>query len=106
MELIKLMAIYYDLDNLNFNLFKSSSFEELKIGDIVKTSTMTYSQKYMLWDGYEDCNMTKIGILLTKSDNPEESILFQYDFETEEFKETNLYRDLGSSGCVYIEKYF
>ncbi len=105
MELIKNMAIYYDFDNLDLNKFKLCSFEELKVGDIVKTSTMTFSQKYMLWDGYEDCNMTKIGILLNKSKYPGDSTLFKYNFESNEFEETILYRDVGSSGCVTIEKY-
>ncbi len=106
MELIKLMAYYYDFDNLDFNKFKLCNFEELKIGDLVKTNTMTFSQKYMLREGYEDCNMTKIGILIKKDDlNPSLSTLYCYNFETEEFEVSILYRDVGSSGWITIEKY-
>ncbi len=106
MEVIKQTACYHNFDNLDYKKFKLCNFEELKVGDIVKSTTMTYSQKYLMCEGYEDCNMTKIGVLLCKNDvNPENSIIYRYNFETEEFEDSILYRFLGSSGCVILEKY-
>ena len=107
MEIIKAVAQYCDFDNLQNDKFKYCDFKDLKIGDIVKTTTMTYSQKYLIWDGYEECNMVKVGIILhLNSDNPANSTIYKYDFENEEFTESNLYIELGTSGSVYIEKYF
>ncbi len=95
----------YNFENLSPKYFIQIPFEELKVGDVVKSSTMTYSQKYMLYDGYEEYNMIKIGILLEKNEeNPGASKFFQH-IDKDKFVETNLFADPGSSGFVAIYKY-
>lgn len=117
-ELLKSMAIYHDWDKILSNVSKNFipvSFDELKEGDIVMTSTFTYSQKYLMYAGYEEYNMKKIGVLLTKNnDNPSASNLFMKTYwddneeeeeEEEEFEQVNLYSDPGSSGGFILYKY-
>ncbi len=86
--------------------FKSCLFEDLQEGDIVSSSTMTWSQKYLLKIGFEEYNMTKYGILLKKDlENNEESIILSYDSMTGSFNKTNLYRNPGTSGGCTFEKF-
>jgi hypothetical protein len=106
-NLIKDFAIYHDFDNLKHEKFMQVAFEDLKVGDIVKTITMTYSQKYILYEGYEEYNMEKIGILLEKNNNSNgSSRLYRYLYNEEDhFEETSLYTDPGTSGYFIIYKY-
>jgi hypothetical protein len=95
----KIMMLYY-------KKFVNSNFDELQIGDIVLSSTITYSQKYFLKEGYEDYNMQKYGVLLHKKVNdPENSIILAYDPSTKTFSETYFYKNPGTSGCFYLKKY-
>jgi hypothetical protein len=92
--------------NIDEQYFVSQWFRELQVGDIVSSSTMTYSQKYFDREGYEQYNMKKYGILLTKNEEyPQDSILLQYDSDSDSFVETNLYADPGTSGIVELQKY-
>ena len=101
----KYLLTKYDFDNLVQEHFIQVPFEDLKVGDVVQTTTLTYSQKYTLYDIYEEYNMTKIGILLEKNMKyPGESRLYRYI--DGEFEETKLYADPGTSGFVSIYKYF
>jgi hypothetical protein len=109
---IKTMAFYHEWDALEFNRFEQCSFEDLKPGDVVMSVVSTYSQKYMMYEGYEEYNMKKIGVLLTKEKkNPDRSVLYQkmfnedYGKETDDFKEVCLYSDPGTSGYVILYKY-
>jgi len=83
--------------------FIETKFSDLNEGDIVKSYTMTYSQKWFR-DGYEDYNSTKRGILIKKDlDNPECSIIYNYN--NNNFEETRFYADPGSSGIYILYKY-
>lgn len=102
---LKCLINKYDFNNLVQKYFIQVPFEDLKVGDIVQTTTITYSQKYTLYDGYEEYNMTKVGILLEKNmNNPGSSRLYRYVDGV--FEETNLFADPGTSGFVGIHKYF
>lgn len=86
--------------------FEKSNFDQLKVGDIVLSSTMTFSQKYFLKEGYEDYNMEKYGVLMEKNENdPENSVILVYDSITETFSEAYFYRNPGTSGCFCLKKY-
>ncbi len=105
-EYFKYFAEYYDFEKLLNDNFQQTSFNNLINGDIVKTTTMTYSQKYLLYDDYKDYNTTKMGVLIYKNnDDPSNSILYMYNYDTNNFIESKLYSDPGTSGCFFIEKY-
>ncbi len=91
------------MEELDYSKFVLVDFKDLKINDLVKTVTMTYSQKYMLYIGYEEYNMTKIGYIksLDYENNAYSKII---DFEDKNL-EMNLYADPGNSGFVSIYKY-
>jgi hypothetical protein len=102
-EILKAMAENY-LNQLSLIVNEAKNwthvtFDELEVGDIVKSITYTHSQKWMLREGYEEFNMVKIGILISKGDNGEDSILL-----TEE-GEMKLYANPGSSGGIYLYRY-
>ncbi len=105
------MAIYHDWENLDHNKFKQISFDDLKVGDIVMSVTYTYSQKYFMIEGYEEYNMSKIGILLTKDEeSPGRSRLYKKvvsddSGDSDEFEETNFYCDPMNSGSISLYKY-
>lgn len=96
--------------NINWNeiydeYFVETKFMDLNEGDIVKSYTMTYSQKYFK-EGYEDYNTTKIGVLIKKDlDLPEFSTLYYHNYYDNSFEETKLYVDPGSSGIYVLYKY-
>jgi hypothetical protein len=90
---------------INPNTLVTCSFADLKQGDIVSSFTMTFSQKYFFKIGYEGYNMFKYGILINKNNEfPEESVLLQYDNNSGDFIETNLYSNPGSSGSYAFAK--
>ena len=107
--IMKDMACYHDWEVIlsSYNNFVQVSFEELKHGDIVMSLTYTYSQKYMMVEGYEEYNCMKHGVLLTKNEsNPEKSVMYKInDNEGFEFEEVNLYANPGSSGGFTLYKY-
>ena len=41
-----------------------TTINDIKVGDRVKSTVWTFSQKYMLKQGYEEYNMTKEGIVV------------------------------------------
>ncbi len=89
-------------DPKNFVLCK---FEDLEENDIVSSFTITYAQKYLIMEGYEEYNMFKYGILIYKNkEDPEKSILLTYDTNTKEFYTSNLYKNPGTSGSFYLKK--
>ncbi len=101
-QLRQIIYYYKKMEELDYSKFILVNFTDLKVGDLVKTVTMTYSQKYMLYEGYEEYNMTKIGYIKSlDNDSPAYSKMINY--ETEE--EMNLYADPGTSGFVSIYKY-
>ena len=72
--------------------------EDIKVGDIVKSTVGTYSQKYLLWEGYEEYNCSKEGTVIKIGESFFDTIII-----TEEGHETVLASDPGSSGYVYIQ---
>ena len=102
MEFDKSKVYSYDWDKIIKGKFIPVSFEELKVGDIVKSITFTYSQKYLLDDLYEEYNMEKIGVLLTKDEEYRtKSKIYRlkaFGEDYSEFEIENLYVDAGSSG--------
>lgn len=107
MELMKHTSVYYDWKHIKKSgMFINVPFNKLKVGDIVISYTYTHSQKYMIFEGYEEYNCMKYGILLTKNKiNPEKSILYTIvDEEEYDFEEQNLYADPGKSGGFILYK--
>ncbi len=109
MDVMKLTVCYHDWEKIlsSNHKFIQISFEELKPGDIVMSFTFTYSQKYMILEGYEEYNSMKYGILLSKDQtNPSNSLMYQtMDNSGFNFVETKLYADPGSSGKYTLYKY-
>jgi hypothetical protein len=105
MELLTKSVIALE-NNLQQNNLKYSKFDDLAEGDIVESTTMTNSQKYFYRYGYEEYNMTKLGILINKNNKyPEESIILMYNGDAKTYTKANLFRDPGTSGCVSFRKY-
>jgi len=103
MNFYKDMAYYCDFDIID--KFALTTFEDIQVGDIIMTQTTTYSQKYFDVPGYEDFNMTKIGILLEKNlQEPAKSIIYKYNKDKDDFEETNIYTDPMNSGYFLIYK--
>jgi hypothetical protein len=75
-----------------------NNISELNIGDIVRASVSTYSQKYMLYEGYEEYNCTKEGTIVKKGESFFDTIII-----TEDGDEMKLASDPGSSGYVIVE---
>jgi hypothetical protein len=90
-----------DLDDTKFVL---CSFDELEEGKLVRSMTMTYSQKYFLKEGYEDYNMIKTGILIKKDLRAPYNSMVRI-FTDEGPINTYLYVDPGTSGCYSFYKY-
>jgi len=74
-----------------------TTINDIKVGDIVQSTVGTYSQKYLMIDGYEKYNMTKQGTVIFKGKSFFDTIIM-----TEEGDETELAADPGSSGYVHI----
>jgi hypothetical protein len=91
---------------LDFDKFQFCGFTELKIGDIVMSQTYTNSQKYLDKFGYEEYNMTKIGIFIEKNNEVLElSNMLKYDQETDSFIRESLFSNPGTSGGYYFKRY-
>jgi hypothetical protein len=87
--------------------FKSAKFQDLEVGNIVLSTTMTNSQKYLEKNGFEQYNTTKIGILIYANvTNPEKSLIYTFDTKTNKFVRSVFYADPGTSGTVYLKKYY
>jgi len=74
------------------------NIKDIKIGDVVRSTVGTYSQKYLLWTGYEEYNCSKEGTVIYVGETFFDTIII-----TEDGDETVLASDPGSSGYVYIE---
>jgi hypothetical protein len=73
------------------------SFSDIKIGDIVRVTVGTYSQKYLMWEGYEEYNCSKEGTIIYKGNT-----IFNTTIITENGDELIAASDPGSSGFVSI----
>jgi len=73
------------------------SFNDIKIGDIVRVTVGTYSQKYLMWEGYEEYNCSKEGTIIHKGKTIFDTIII-----TESGDELTAASDPGSSGFVSI----
>lgn len=80
---------------------KIDNLLELKKGNRVRGINCTYSQKYLDIDGYEKYNETREGIIINSDFKDFFSIIIMDD----EFNESPLVYDLGSSGYFWIEKW-
>ena len=74
------------------------SIDQLKLGDTVRSTVFTWSQKYMMWEGYEEYNCTKIGTIVFLGE-----CFFTTRIKKEDGEEVFLAVDPGSSGGVSIE---
>ena len=74
------------------------SIELLKLGDLVRSSVFTWSQKYMMYQGYEEYNCTKTGTIVFLGDS-----FFTTKIKKEDGEEVFLAVDPGGSGSVSIE---
>jgi hypothetical protein len=70
---------------------------EIKIGDIIRVTVGTYSQKYLMWEGYEEYNCSKEGTIIFKGNT-----IFNTVIITENGDEMIAASDPGSSGFVSI----
>jgi hypothetical protein len=73
------------------------SFSDIKIGDIIRVTVGTYSQKYLMWEGYEEYNCSKEGTIIFKGNT-----IFNTIIITENGDELIAASDPGSSGFVSI----
>ena len=74
------------------------NIKDIKIGDVVRSTVGTYSQKYLRWAGYEEYNCSKEGTVIYVGETFFDTIII-----TEDGDETVLASDPGSSGYVHIE---
>ena len=74
------------------------SIEQLKLGDNVRSTVFTWSQKYMMYEGYEEYNCTKIGTIVFLGDS-----FFTTKIRKDDGEEVFLAVDPGGSGAVSIE---
>jgi len=74
------------------------NIKDIKIGDVVRSTVGTYSQKYLLWEGYEEYNCSKEGTVIYVGETFFDTIIITKDGD-----ETVLASDPGSSGYVCIE---
>ena len=74
------------------------SIEQLKVGDLVRSTVFTWSQKYMMYEGYEEYNCTKIGIIVFLGDS-----FFTTKIKKDDGEEVFLAVDPGGSGAVSVE---
>jgi hypothetical protein len=74
------------------------TINDIKIGDIVKSTVFTFSQKYLLYEGYAEYNCSKEGTVIKVGETFFNTIII-----TEEGDEIYLASDPGSSGDVIIE---
>jgi len=74
------------------------SIEDIKVGDIVRSTVGTHSQKYLMWEGYEAYNRTIEGTVVKKGKTFFDTVII-----TEDGEELFLAVDPGSSGYYYIE---
>ncbi len=75
-----------------------NNISELKIGDIVRASVATYSQKYLMCEGYEEYNCSKEGTIVKIGKSFFDTIII-----TEDGDEIVLAANPGSSGYVSVE---
>lgn len=75
-----------------------TDIDQLQLGDLVKSVVYTWSQKYMMYEGYEDYNSTKVGTIIFLGDT-----FFTTKIKMEDGKEVFLAADPGTSGSVTIE---
>ncbi len=76
----------------------SCTIEDINVGDYVKATVGTYSQKYLMWEGYEEYNCSKEGTVIQKGNTIFDTIIM-----TDDGDEMVLASDPGSSGYVYVE---
>lgn len=75
-----------------------NNINDLKIGHHVRGSVATYSQKYLMMEGYEKYNCTKEGTIIHKGKTFDSILII-----TSEGKEEFLIADPGTSGYYTIE---
>jgi len=75
-----------------------ATINDIKLGDRVKSTVWTFSQKYMLKQGYEEYNMTKEGIVIELG-----KTFFDTYIETDNGDKVLLAVDPGTSGVVNVE---
>lgn len=68
-------------------------YSNLKVGDTIRAQTSTFSQKWMLREGYEDCNATYQGKIISLG-SEETQMIIQLADGTKRYA----VQDVGSSG--------
>lgn len=96
---------------MNNNKWIPAENNQIKKGMLVKGVTMTWAQKWTLLEGYEDCNCTVYGIVIS-NDHLELTdikvnkigVVYYTDPLYDMLNECYLVRDVGSSGSnsVYV----
>lgn len=74
------------------------NIDDITVGDIVRSTVGTYSQKYLIREGYEEYNRTIQGTVVKKGKTFFDTIII-----TEDGDELFLAVDPGSSGYYYVE---
>ena len=78
---------------------------DLQVGDVVKSEVYTYSQKWLLREGYEEVNMKKIGILINKDEEGDGEKSTLYICDGINYKEMRLYVNPYNSGFINLYRY-
>uniref|UniRef100_A0A6C0J4X3 Uncharacterized protein n=1 Tax=viral metagenome TaxID=1070528 RepID=A0A6C0J4X3_9ZZZZ len=76
------------------------SLQNINIGDYIQGTTYTYSQKYIMSEGYEEYNTIKKGIVVQCSKISCEHVLIKKD----DGEVVSVCLDPGSSGGWWIER--
>lgn len=74
-------------------------YSDIKVGDYIQATTHTYSQKWTLREGFENCNATFVGRVVLLGSDPTEMVL-QLDDNTQHLAVENV----GSSGWHEFRK--
>jgi hypothetical protein len=74
--------------------------KEINKGDMIKGITYTNSQKWLLKPGYEDCNATFIGKVISNNHDSIYDIIIELD----NGEKRPAVRNVGTSGDSYIYK--
>ena len=75
-----------------------NNMNDIKVGDYVRGTVATYSQKYLMQEGYEQYNRTLEGVIIHKGKTFDSIIII-----TPEGDEEFLIADPGTSGYFTIE---
>jgi len=80
-------------------LWQSVELYNISVGDLIRGTTGTYSQKWLVKPGYEDYNDVKTGVVISCGEDEMPRI------RTDAGEEVSACLDPGTSGWFSVERY-